>query len=153
MTVGKDPQQMIRLTKIVFTVLVIFAMNTSYAQAPVGAVPNEPKTPPSIEELVTQMAAKYRVDYTLAHYIATNESHYDPKAEGDLYDLCPTGKYKGKPIYARGVYQITRCYHPNVTDEQAFDPEFNVEYAMKLIAQGKTMCKMQFTTCRNFYSK
>lgn len=106
-----------------------------------------------LEQMVDKYAEKYGVSKELAHYIAFNESTYNPQAKGDMNSICPSGEYKGLPVYARGIYQITRCYHPNVTDEQAFDPEYNIDYAMQLIAQGEKVCKQQFTTCREYYSQ
>ena len=107
----------------------------------------------TIPEKIDLYASKYQVSKELAHYIAEEESGYNKNAEGDLTITCrnPKSPHNGQPVYARGVYQITRCYHPNVTDEQAFDPDFNIEYAMKLIAQGTETCKRQFTTCRDYY--
>lgn len=106
-----------------------------------------------LEKMVDRYAEKYSVSAELAHYIAFNESGYNAQAKGDMNSICPTGKYEGEPVYARGVYQITKCYHPNVTDEQAFDAEFNIDYAMNLIAQGEKVCKQQFTTCRAYYAQ
>jgi soluble lytic murein transglycosylase-like protein len=106
-----------------------------------------------LEEMVERYAEQYSVSIDLAKYIAFNESGYNSNAKGDMYIICPSGGWKGTPVYARGVYQITRCYHPNVSDEQAFDAEYNIEYAMKLLAQGREMCEMQFTTCREYYAQ
>lgn len=107
-----------------------------------------------VPELVDYYATKYGVSKDLAHYIAKNESNYRVEAVGDLFPCRNTKSPNyGQDVYARGVYQITRCYHYNVSDEQAFNAEYNIEYAMKLIAQGKEVCKTQFTTCRNYYNQ
>ena len=108
----------------------------------------------TIPEMVTYYADKYNVDHDLAHYIAKHESNYDPNDTGDLKITC---RVKGSPgygkaVYARGVYQITRCYYPEISDEMAFDPSFNIDYAMKVIAKGKKTCMSQFSTCRDYYS-
>jgi len=100
-------------------------------------------------KLVTCYANKYKVPLPLAHYIVKNESHYNPNNVGDKNILC---KRTGQATYARGLMQITRCWHPNVSDKQAFDPNFNLNYGMKL-ASNKATCMSQFTTCRNYYNK
>lgn len=120
-----------------------------YVAPPMEELAPQPQT---VEELVTFYAYKYGVSQDLAHYIAKNESHYREDAVGDLFP-CRNEKspHYLEDVYARGVYQITRCYHYNVSDEDAFDAESNIEYAMKLIAKGRETCEKQFSTCRNYY--
>lgn len=101
-----------------------------------------------IKQLVDCYADKYGVDKKLAHYIVKNESQYNPELVGDMGITC---KRTGKPVRARGLVQITECYYPEVTDEQAFNPNFNLEFGMELIKNKKT-CISQFTTCRNYYN-
>lgn len=103
-----------------------------------------------IKEMVSCYAKKYGVPDKLAHYVVKNESHYNPNLLGDKHITCPQGVNKGKPVNARGLVQITECYYPEVTDEQAYDPNFNLEFGMKLMKDKKT-CMNQFTTCRNYY--
>lgn len=101
----------------------------------------------SIKQMVSCYAKEYGVNDKLAHYVVENESQYDPNLVGDLHIKCPQ---TGKPVRARGLVQITECYYPEVTDEQAFDPNFNLEFGMKLM-KNKSTCMNQFTTCRNYY--
>lgn len=105
-----------------------------------------------VKQLVDCYADLHGVDRKLAHYIVSNESRYNPKLVGDMTINCPTGVNKGKPVRARGLVQITECYYPDITDEQAFDPDFNLDFGMELIKNKKT-CMSQFTTCRNYYNK
>ncbi len=100
--------------------------------------------------MVSCYAKKYGVPDELAHYVVRNESHYNPNELGDEHIICKEGVNKGKPVNARGLVQITECYYPEVTDEQAYDPNFNLEFGMKLMKDKKT-CMNQFTTCRNYY--
>lgn len=87
-----------------------------------------------------------------ALYIAENESHFDASARGDLHILCQNknSPYYGKPVTARGVFQITRCYFPEVTDTQADDVAWATAWALPKIADPET-CKMLWTTCRNYF--
>jgi len=100
-----------------------------------------------IVQLVDKYADKYDVSRDLAHYIVSKESTYNPKNLGDKHITC---KRTGEPVNARGLMQITQCFHPNVTDEQAYDPEFNLNYGMKLASKKET-CIQQFSTCRDYY--
>lgn len=120
------------------------------AEAPV----EQQKQQMTVEQMVTHYATEFGVSQELAHYIADNESRYDPKAVGDKYITCPNkrSKYYGQPVYARGVYQLTRCYYPDIKDEDAFDAEKNIKIAMQQIAKGKSNCQNQFSTCRDYYN-
>ena len=113
-------------------------------------VKQEQMTP---QELVTYYAKQYGVNQELAHYIAENESHYVANEKGDLNITCnaKNSPYYGSAVYARGIYQITRCYHPDVSDDQAFDADYNVQYAMQILAKGKSSCMREFSTCRDYY--
>jgi len=109
----------------------------------------EVEVPLSVKEMVTIYADEFGVDQELAHHIAFGESGYNPQAIGDMNITCPM---TGKPVRARGVMQITECYYPHISDEEAFDAETNIKIAMAVIAKGRTTCISQFTTCRNYYN-
>lgn len=107
------------------------------------------------EEILSMIdfyADKYGVSRELAHFVAKNESGYNALAKGDLTLTCNAIKspHHGEIVYARGIYQITRCFHFNVSDAQAFDAKFNIEYGIKLM-RTEASCKSQFTECRNYY--
>lgn len=101
-----------------------------------------------IKDKVDCYADLHKVDRELAHYIVSEESEYNPKAVGDMYIHC---ERTNSPVKARGLMQITRCYHPNVTDAQAFDADENLDYGMKL-ASKKSLCRQQFSTCDRYYN-
>ncbi len=109
----------------------------------------EVEEPLSVQELVSQYADEFGVDQDLAHHIAFGESGYNPKAIGDMDISCPM---TGQPVYARGVFQLTECWYGHVSDAEAFDAETNIKIAMAVIAEGRTTCISQFTTCRNYYN-
>lgn len=58
-----------------------------------------------------------------------------------------TCKRTGKPVRARGLVQITECYYPDVTDEQAFDIDFSIDFLARKLAEGTQTCRTQWTTC------
>lgn len=111
-------------------------------------------TTEEIRELVDITADKYGIKRSKLHYIVRNESQYDPNAIGDTKITCTAknSPFYGEPVYARGLGQITRCYYPEITDEEAFDPVFNIEKTAEIISQGTGHCKSQFTTCKNYYN-
>lgn len=107
----------------------------------------------TMPELVDYYAEKHGVENELAHYIIKGESTYNPEAKGDLNIICnnPRSPHNGQPVYARGLGQLTRCYYPEVSDEEAFNAKTNLDITMGIIAKGKEVCEQQFTTCREYY--
>lgn len=101
----------------------------------------------TIKEMVSCYAKENGVNEKLAQYVVSNESQYNPNLTGDMDIKCPS---TGKPVRSRGLVQITECYYPDVTDAQAFDPNFNLQFGMKLIKYKKS-CMSQFSTCRKYY--
>jgi len=61
--------------------------------------------------------------------------------------ICP---HTGELVEARGILQITKCYHPEVTDEQAYNPIFALEWGIPQM-KDKEHCKNKWTTCRWYY--
>jgi len=100
-----------------------------------------------LKKIAKVLTRKYEVDIKVVNYIISNESNWKPTALGDMDIIC---KRTGKPVEARGLMQITECYHPEITDRQAYNPIFALEWAIPLIADEIT-CKEQWTTCRNYY--
>lgn len=109
--------------------------------------------PKTVQELVTIYADEFGVDQKLAHYIAKNESNYDASQIGDMGITCPQRQspFYGQPVRARGVFQITQCWYPHVSDKEAFDAETNIKIAMEIIAKGEKICRQQFSTCNKYY--
>lgn len=131
-------------------VFILFLFNPQYTEGH----PSDQDEQKTVEELVTYYANQYGVNQELAHYIAKNESHYgENQNDGDMDITClyKSSPHYGQPVRARGVYQITQCYHWNVSDQQAYDVHYNISYAMALIAKGEKTCRQQFSTCDDFY--
>ena len=84
---------------------------------------------------------------TLVDYIITQESGYVATSTGDMDITC---KRTGKPVRAKGIFQITDCWFPQISDEQAYDPIWSMDWAIPFIANKKT-CEMLWTTCRVYY--
>lgn len=75
-----------------------------------------------------QATIRYWADYYHVSFAQMNgtikcESGYNPNAVGKLGEL--------------GVAQIYRKYHPDVSYENATDPDFSVEWMARQFSQGK----------------
>lgn len=78
--------------------------------------------------------------------IAEGESRYNPDATGDTQPM-----KDGVPAYARGLWQITRKFHPEIPDACAFDVRCSTEWAMPLI-KDEQKCKKEWTVCKSIPS-
>lgn len=86
----------------------------------------------TIEKQLTELAAKRNFPYTsFLIRLAKCESRFNPKAIGDMDIII-----KGQPVYSRGLFQISKFYHPNITDEQAFDVTWSANWVMTMIEKG-----------------
>jgi len=113
-------------------------------EAPVLEVPDL-STPEAVKAYITKEAIEHNIPVERALHVAEKESHFGEDPKGDLDIIC---KRTGEPVYARGVYQLTRCYYPQVSDEVAFDKQKNIDYVFDngLLKDG--VCQRQFSTCR-----
>lgn len=91
----------------------------------------------TVAYFVTGMAKIYGVDPATAVWIASHESQlswrgdvFNPALVGDDDKICPQGPNKGKKQRSRGLWQISDCYHPEVSDAVAFDIVSSTIWAM-----------------------
>jgi len=82
--------------------------------------------PESIEETIRTIAKAEGVDPDLAVRVARCESNLDPKAVNINKDGSKD----------RGIFQINNKYHPQVTDEMAFDPVKATLYFCERVKAG-----------------
>lgn len=80
-------------------------------------------SPHDVHHIIHTASLKHGVDEQMISDIIKCESNYDPKAVGD-------------GGASRGLVQIHRPSHPDITDEQAFDPHFAVEFITSEVAKG-----------------
>lgn len=105
-------------------------------------------TKAEVRSYVLAQASSTGVWVAKIDHMVENESHYNPKAIGDMQIICAR---TGKPVRARGLWQITQCYHPEISDAQAFDPEWSTAWALNIIANSKKDCVSQWTQCAKWY--
>lgn len=86
------------------------------AEVPVWSIDNA-------HAFIDLYATKYNVDSELLYKTIDCESRLDPSARGD-HGL------------ARGLAQIRSDYFPGVTDKQADNPEFAIDFIAKAFSEG-----------------
>jgi hypothetical protein len=113
--------------------------------ASVSRVPANPlKSPgdkPNVQEVkayVRTQAVEYGVNPTLALWIVKHESQFNPRAKGD-----------GEA--SRGLWQISRIYHPEVSDAMAFNVASSTEWSLERIRSGKANEWSTYRYCRTLY--
>lgn len=112
-------------------------VSTTSAESP--AVPQVPKktswTVQEVKDMTNQYADAYKVSRSTMNAVVSCESGYDYLATGD----------SGHSI---GVSQIHGPSHPEITKDQALDPDFALDFMAKSIASGKGR---MWTCYRNIY--
>lgn len=97
---------------------------------------------PSAQEVkayVRTQAVEHGVDPQLALWIVKHESSYNPRAKGD-----------GEA--SRGLWQISKIYHPEVSDEQAFGVASSTEWSLGRIRDGRVNEWSSYRNCRALYA-
>lgn len=79
----------------------------------------------------------------MVSYIVEKESGFNNCAVGDTH-------ITGKDFPSLGLSQINLLYNPDVTPEQALDPDFAIQYLIKDLRAGKFY---KWTTGRMFKAK
>lgn len=81
-------------------------------------------TAESIGAKIDRFASQFGVSSEVMRKIVACESGFHPDAVGDQGE-------------SRGLVQINRPAHPSITDEQAFDPDFSLNFLAKNLKDGK----------------
>lgn len=111
---------MIRLLIRVVLAITLTLSTTAYAQ--VAEAPT--KTPETIKQTISRIAREYNVSEEVMNTVVECESQYNTNAVGDHGN-------------SKGLVQIHRKYHPDITESQAFDPEFSLSFLAKNLANNK----------------
>lgn len=92
------------------------------------------------ENLVDEYALQYGVSSRLMKAIITCENNeWNPKQQSNLlynFTKAELGIFKGEREYSIGLVQINLHYNPNITYEQATDPEFSIELLADWLSKG-----------------
>lgn len=100
---------------------------------PVYALESDIRPTESLEEKIIRIATEYNISTTTLYNLVKGESNFNHLADN------------GKD---RGLVQINREHNPEITDEQAFDPDFSLRFASEKISKSE---EYLWTVC-NCYS-
>ena len=91
-----------------------------------------------VKAYVQKQALDYGVNPSLALWIVKHESQFNPHAMGD-----------GEA--SRGLWQISKIYHPEVSDAVAFNVASSTEWSLERIRSGKVNEWSTYRFCRSLY--
>ncbi len=86
-----------------------------------------------IYDRITYYSSLYGVSEGVMTHIATAESSLNPLAVGDRHLIAPDGL----PHKSIGLVQINKYWNPGITEEQAFNVEFSLEFLAKNLRDGR----------------
>jgi hypothetical protein len=92
----------------------------------------------AVKAYVQTQAMEHGVNPQLALWIVKHESEFNPRAEGDAEA-------------SRGLWQISRIYHPEVSDAMAFNVAFSTAWSLERIRSGKVNEWSTYRFCRTLY--
>jgi hypothetical protein len=105
------------------------------------AISVKPHSGPTVQEVkayVRAQAMEFGVNPLLALWIVKHESQFNPHAKGD-----------GEA--SRGLWQISKIYHPEVSDAAAFSVASSTEWSLARIRAGKANEWSTYRFCREHY--
>jgi hypothetical protein len=104
-----------------------------------GAFRSSSEVRAEIQAYIQAQAREYGVNPNLAVWIVKHESQFNPRAKGD-----------GEA--SRGLWQISKIYHPEVPDAVAFNVKSSTEWSLERIAAGKVNEWSTYRFCKTLYS-
>jgi len=103
-------------------------------QRPQGAVTAAVR----LQSYIQAQALRHGVSPRLALWIVKHESQFNPRAKGD-----------GEA--SRGLWQISKIYHPEVSDAVAFNARSSTQWSLERIREGKANEWSTYRFCRTLY--
>jgi hypothetical protein len=95
-------------------------------------------TAQEVKAYIQSQARAYGVNPSLALWIVKHESQFDPHAKGD-----------GEA--SRGLWQISKIYHPEVSDAVAFNVASSTDWSLARIRSGKVNEWSTYKFCKTLY--
>ncbi|HWF14479.1 MAG TPA: transglycosylase SLT domain-containing protein [Candidatus Acidoferrales bacterium] len=91
-----------------------------------------------LQSYIQVQALKHGVSPKLALWIVKHESRFNPDARGDS-------------DASRGLWQISKIYHPEVSDAVAFNARSSTQWSLERIREGKANEWSTYRFCRTLY--
>jgi Transglycosylase SLT domain len=110
------------------------ALATAMSQKPKSAL----TTSEQLASYIQTQALKHGVSPKLALWIVKHESQFNPRAKGD-----------GEA--SRGLWQISKIYHPEVSDAMAFNVRSSTQWSLERIRSGKANEWSTYRFCKTLY--
>jgi len=95
-------------------------------------------TAQQLKAYIQRQALEHGVSPRLALWIVKHESQFNPRAKGD-----------GEA--SRGLWQISKIYHPEVSDAMAFNVRSSTQWSLERIRSGKANEWSTYRFCRTLY--
>lgn len=102
--------------------------------------PAEVPTTRDVKAYVRSQAEEQGVDPRLALWIVKHESSFNPRAKGD-------------GDASRGLWQISKVYHPEVSDAEAFSLTSSTEWSLGRLRAGKANEWSSYRNCKALYGE
>lgn len=88
---------------------------------------------------IIEVSQRYAVSESAMTYVVTHEA---PRTKSGDFLPCGNGDENltdpaGNPHLSRGVVQINKYYHPEITDDEAYNVDFALAYLAQSIAEGR----------------
>jgi hypothetical protein len=101
-------------------------------------LPGDRPSAQEVKAYVQSQASEHGVNPLLALWIVKHESQFNPHAKGD-----------GEA--SRGLWQISKIYHPEVSDNVAFNVASSTKWSLERIREGKVNEWSTYRFCRVLY--
>jgi hypothetical protein len=112
--------------------------NSALAMAISQKSQNTLTTAGQLAAYIQTQALKHGVSPKLALWIVRHESQFNPRAKGD-----------GEA--SRGLWQISKIYHPEVSDAMAFNVRSSTQWSLERIRSGKANEWSTYRFCKTLY--
>jgi hypothetical protein len=109
----------------------VFLVIASTSTAPVSLIePPKEERVLSVDEIIKNKAKEHAVSEEIMRAVIDCESHGSTTVQSNYY-------YKGVREDSWGLVQINLPWNPQVTKEQALDPEFSADFLARNLKAGK----------------
>ena len=128
------------------------SIGTPYGASRGQESPQSSLSTTSVLAYITEQSEKVGISLASTTFIVSHESQFDTEKVGDD-GICPDPKSPnyGKETTSRGTWQINSCYHPEVSDQCAFNLQCSTAFSLKLIAAGGINQWSTYRLCKKLY--
>lgn len=89
------------------------------------------RPPSTISNSINSVSRQYNLHPALVAALLQQESGIDPRVKDNV-----SFDEQGRKSRDRGPAQISDIWHPEITDEQAYDPDFAIQFVAKQLANA-----------------